>query len=697
MNASLPDHLRRVVFATATLCLLAACGGSDGPPAVDRVELSIGAAGGTLAHGSGANVTVGAGALAAGTTLAIETVAGASAPALPAGAVPVGATFAVTPHGQGFAQPVTLSIPFDPSRVPAGVRVSLLKTSNGASGPWVEVAGATVNGNLISGQVTAFSLTLSVLLPQITRAPQSQTVTEGQSASFDVQAFGFNPPFTYQWRRSDDGGMNFTDLSGETAPTLSVANARPAGAAQSGDNGAQFEVLVGSVRSAAATLTVTPLVPTTAALSVSVVGSGSVASVPVGIACGADCSEAYPLNTVVALTATPAAGFVFSAWSGDADCSDGNLTMSAARSCIATFTASAPAISAARIGAGDFFSVAVDAAGVPLAWGLGSVLGNGSTADRPTAAPLGTLNAVRAVAAGSIAALAVRSDGTLWAWGYRGSIDCVFGGTAPTPYQIMGAANVASMSMGSSHTLLLGSDGIVRAFGCNDAGQLGRAGFTPAATPVPVAGLPAVITAVAAGGAFSLALDGNRNVWAWGRGALGDGTALATPRFAPTQVPGLSDVVAIVAGVDHALALRGDGSVWAWGSNSNGKLGDGSELTRLTPVATLLGAQITAIAAGDQNSIALRADGIVLSWGINETGQLGSGSSSPGYRPQPAPVVGLTGVAAIDFGGGLGHSMAVRRDGTVWSWGYNNAGQLGNGTLGASSSTPVQVTGLVLN
>ncbi|MEP7300704.1 MAG: hypothetical protein ABI699_04185 [Caldimonas sp.] len=371
--------VRHALGALAVVSLLSACGGGDGDAPPDRVEQSIGPAGGTLAHGSGASVTVAAGALAAGTTLAIETSLAGSGPALPSGSTPVGAMFDITPHGQTFTLPVTLTLPFDPALVPAGARVSLLKTSAGAAGPWVEVAGAVVSGNRISATVTSFSRTLTLVLPlpEIVRAPQSVTVTEGQSASFDVQAFGFNPPFTYQWRRSDDGGMNFTDLSGETAPTLSVANARPAGAAQSGDNGAQFEVLVGSVRSAAATLTVTPLVPTTAALSVSVVGSGSVASVPVGIACGADCSEAYPLNTVVALTATPAAGFVFSAWSGDADCSDGNLTMSAARNCIATFTASTAgtwqqlggALDIAPADRSVFPSVALDSAGNPVvAW-----------------------------------------------------------------------------------------------------------------------------------------------------------------------------------------------------------------------------------------------------------------------------------------------------------------------------------------
>ncbi len=292
--------------------------------------------------------------------------------------------------------------------------------------------------------------------------------------------------------------------------------------------------------------------------------------------------------------------------------------------------------------------------------------------------------------------VAIGTDGTLWAWGYRGSIDCLFGGTAPTPYQIPGAANVASVSMGASHSVLLGSDGVVRALGCNFPGELGRSGSAPAWTPVAVAGLPAGIVAVAAGGTLSLALDGAGTVWAWGRGAFGDGGVLSTSRFTPMQVPGFTGVTAIAAGDGFALALRSDGSVWAWGRNTNGKLGDGSATDRLTPVTTLLTSQITAIATGGQNGLALRSDGAVLSWGIIETGQLGSGSSSPGYRLQPAPVVNLTGVVAIDFcpGGLLGHGIALKGDRTVWSWGWNSTGLLGNGAIATS---PVQVTGLNLN
>lgn len=443
----------------------------------------------------------------------------------------------------------------------------------------------------------------------------------------------------------------------------------------------------------------------TPTLTVSVIGSGTVASTPAGIACAPDCTENYPLNTVVALTATPAAGFNFSTWSGDCSGSATTITvtLSANRGCTATFTAPPPppAGAALRLSANNGSSYAVSVGGVPYTWGsdgTGALGNGGADTNLNIAAAMGTLSNVRTIESGSSYGVAVRNDGTVWAWGYRGSTFCVFSGaTDATPVQVAGAANAVAVSGGGSHTVILLADGTVQAFGCNNSGQLGRSGTTPSASAVAVAGLTG-ITAVSAGNTYSLALKSDGTVWAWGMGPLGDGVSPPPMRFTPMAIPGLTGVIAIAAGDQHALALKSDGSVWAWGNNSNGKLGDGTEVSRWSPVPTLLTSQITAISAGVEHSLALRSDGVVLSWGINETGQLGSGSSSPGYRPQPGPVVSLTGVVAIAAGSfGLGHSLATRSDGSVYAWGYNASGQLGNGNTGTSSNTPVQAIGLNLN
>jgi len=352
-----------------------------------------------------------------------------------------------------------------------------------------------------------------------------------------------------------------------------------------------------------------------------------------------------------------------------------------------------------RISAGGRFSLAVNAAGVPHSWGNDSAsqLGNGAPdANRNTAAPFGTLTDVRSLSAGEeYHGIAVRNDGTAWAWGYRGNVDCAVGSVAASPFKVDYATDILAASAGYDHTLLLRSDGRVLSFGCNHSGQLGRPGLPPPMTPLAIVqGLAANIVAVAAGDGYSLALDANGDVWSWGRSNPSDRSGGGGPT--PVRLAGLSNVIAIAAANAHALALRRDGAVLAWGSNRNGKLGDGTEADRVVPTPTLLTSQITAIAAGGDNSLALRVDGTVLSWGINETGQLGSGSASPGYRPTPAPVVGLADVVAVSCGFGPGHSLALRRDGSVWAWGYNNAGQLGDGTNTARLA-PVVVPGLNLN
>jgi len=155
-----------------------------------------------------------------------------------------------------------------------------------------------------------------------------------------------------------------------------------------------------------------------------------------------------------------------------------------------------------------------------------------------------------------------------------------------------------------------------------------------------------------------------------------------------TPLPGGN--VGIATGFNHSLALKSDGNVWGWGSNASGQLGNGVVGTISTiPVHTATIAGVTAVAAGYSHSLALQGNGTVWSWGANGSGQLGNGSTTASATP--VPVSGLAGVIAL--AGGSTHTLALKDDGTVWSWGANGSGQLGNGSTTACS-TPVQVMGL---
>jgi alpha-tubulin suppressor-like RCC1 family protein len=290
-----------------------------------------------------------------------------------------------------------------------------------------------------------------------------------------------------------------------------------------------------------------------------------------------------------------------------------------------------------------------------------------------------------------------------------------------------------AISGGRYHSLALRYDSTVWAWGRNDSAQLGNGTITNQGTPVQVAGkngdgyLTGVI-AIAAGDRHSLALKADGTVWTWGtcsNGRLGNGTTTGKSLY-PTQVlkgdsesPDnyLQGVIAIAAGGDHSLALKSDGTVWAWGWNVFGALGDGNggttDARSTTPVQVLRGSSlgsddylqnIVSIAAGRYHSVALRNDGTVWTWGSNLNGQLGNGDlgwiSEPDNLPKHSttPVQVLKGnshstddylqnVASISSG--FHHILAIKEDGALWVWGNNGCGQLGDNTI-THRPTPIQ-------
>jgi uncharacterized repeat protein (TIGR01451 family) len=212
-------------------------------------------------------------------------------------------------------------------------------------------------------------------------------------------------------------------------------------------------------------------------------------------------------------------------------------------------------------------------------------------------------------------------------------------------------------------------------------------------TDVVAANVFAGVRAVGAGDSHTLAVKSDGTVWGWGSNGGGQAVNSAdSSTSTPMQVGGLTDVVAVSGGGFHSLALKSDGTVWAWGTNSVGQLGRSPSFSTvpqpLGQVSGLSGA--TAVSAGEFFSLALLKDGTVWTWGDNTEGQLGDGTTSA--RSAPGQVAGLTNVVAV-AAGQEGHVLAVKSDGTVWAWGENRFGELGDGTT-ASRLTPVQVAGL---
>ena len=232
-------------------------------------------------------------------------------------------------------------------------------------------------------------------------------------------------------------------------------------------------------------------------------------------------------------------------------------------------------------------------------------------------------------------------------------------------------------------------------------GQLGDATTTDSNKPVTVKDLGR-FRDIAAGGGHSLALRDDCTVWAWGYneyGELGDGTF--TDSQSPVQVQDLYDVKAISTTFAHSLALKGDGTVWAWGWNGVGQLGNGT-FTYDTPNPTPVPVRtddplaedprqpLSGVAAGAAHSLALKDDGTVRSWGGNWVGQLGD-ATDVAKSNTPGKVLYLSGITAIDADSV--HSLSLNENGLVAAWGSNDSGQLGYGT-NAYRSYPAEVEDL---
>jgi alpha-tubulin suppressor-like RCC1 family protein len=179
---------------------------------------------------------------------------------------------------------------------------------------------------------------------------------------------------------------------------------------------------------------------------------------------------------------------------------------------------------------------------------------------------------------------------------------------------------------------------------------------------------------------------------AWGDneyGNLGDGTYVQ--RLAAVGVG--SNVSQVAAGYDHSLAVISDGSVWSWGSNTFGQLGTGSAQSAASPqLVSGISGTITQVAAGWSHSLALGSDGTVWAWGDNQYGELGDGNLI--QSDTPVKLVGLSNVTQIAAGDDW--SLALRSDGTVWAWGNNLYNELGAQVpdMYDNSDVPVQVAGL---
>lgn len=228
-------------------------------------------------------------------------------------------------------------------------------------------------------------------------------------------------------------------------------------------------------------------------------------------------------------------------------------------------------------------------------------------------------------------------------------------------------------------------------WGWNAKGQLGDGTTVNKSSPVQVGALTTWTTQFSSGYDTAGAIASDGTLWMWGEGGdgeLGDGTTV--DKSSPVQVGALTDWSKLAAGKLHFLSIKTDSTLWAWGVGTTGQLGQGDILTKSSPVQIGALTDWAQVSGGDASSFAIKTDGTLWSWGKNNNGQLGVGDTTD--RSSPTQVGALTTWALVGFSS-ADSGCAIRTDGTLWTWGNNYSGALGQGNT-TKYSSPKQVGAL---
>ena len=230
-------------------------------------------------------------------------------------------------------------------------------------------------------------------------------------------------------------------------------------------------------------------------------------------------------------------------------------------------------------------------------------------------------------------------------------------------------------------------------WGSNSAGQLGTNNTAnPLATPVTTFSGGTNWKQISAGNNFTAAIKTDGSLWTWGTGGngrLGINDATVSKSTPVTTFAGGTDWKQVACGSDSAAAIKTDGSLWTWGNNANGQLGTNDTTQRNTPVTTFVGGTTwKQVDIGYRFVGAVKTDGTLWMWGANFAPNLGRGG--PNNDPNPVPVTTFAGgtdwkqVACGEY-----HTVAVKTNGTLWTWGGNDFGELGINVNGGTRGTPV--------
>jgi alpha-tubulin suppressor-like RCC1 family protein len=289
----------------------------------------------------------------------------------------------------------------------------------------------------------------------------------------------------------------------------------------------------------------------------------------------------------------------------------------------------------------------------------------------------------------------VRADyfrsSNLWNWGdnsYGKLGDNTVANKSNPVQTVAGGINWKQVECGSFDTAAIKTDGTLWIWGYNWIGAFGDNTITHRSSPVQTITYEKNWKQVSVGYHIA-AIKTDGTLWCWGqnqRGALGDNTEVDKSSPVQTVTCG-TNWNQVSAGYLYTAAIKTDGTLWCWGENTAGQLGNNTVSRRSSPVQTVAyGTNWKQVSTGYQSVAAIKTDGTLWCWGYGNYGNLGNNNGLPRSSPVQTVTFGTNWKQVSTVGS---HTAAIKTDGTLWTWGSNSYGQLGDNTI-VSKSSPVQ-------